>query len=455
MSTPPDNHDADLSRNPAVAAVQKVTRTLMRIEPNELRSTLLSFLFIFILMAAYYILRPVRDAMASDWTDAEVAFLWTLNFFISAGVVALYGGAVSRVTFRRLVPGVYTFFAATFIGFFIAVTVVESRALVDKCFYVWLSVFSLFHISVFWSYMSDTFNKDQATRLFAIIAAGASAGALVGPSIPTLFADALGNDKLMLIAAALLVLPIPIILYLARLKITDLGNEDVQADPALLRIGGNPLTGFKQFLTNPYLLAIGGFILLYTMISSFVYFEQKNILAPYDRETRTRILGGIDWITNALTFGLAFFATGRLVQRFGMAVTLPLLPVLVIAGLLILAFAPIITVLLALQVARRAGNYAVTRPAREMLFTGVDRETRFKAKPVIDIVVYRGGDTLTAWLFAGLSQGLGLGMAAIALVGAGIAAVWAAVGIYLGKWFDDYHKTAPVPEQEENIRAMR
>lgn len=427
----------------------------MRIEPNELRSTLLSFVFIFILMAAYYILRPVRDAMASDWTDAEVAFLWTLNFFISAGVVALYGAAVSGIRFKRLVPGVYSFFAATFIVFFIAITLVEDRTLVDKCFYVWLSVFSLFHISVFWSYMADTFNKDQATRVFAVIAAGASAGALIGPSIPTLFADALGNDKLMLIAAVMLVLPIPIILYLARLKITDLHNEDVHADPKTFMIGGNPLTGFREFLTNPYLLAIGAFILLYTMISSFVYFEQKNILAPYDRETRTQILGGIDWITNVLTFGLAFFATGRLVHRFGMAVTLPLLPVLVIAGMMILAFAPVITVLLGLQVARRAGNYAVTRPAREMLFTGVDKETRFKAKPVIDIVVYRGGDTLTAWLFAGLSQGLGLGMAAIALVGAGIAAVWAAAGIYLGKWFDNYHRTTPVPEDEANIRATR
>ena len=413
----------------------------MKIESNEIKATFLSFLFVFILMAAYYILRPVRDAMASDWTDAEVSFLWTLNFFISAGVVALYGAAVSHIKFKHLVPGMYGFFALTFLSFFLAIITVADRVLVDKSFYVWVSVFSLFHVSVFWSYMADTFNKEQAKRLFAIIAAGASAGALVGPSIPTLFADKIGTDSLMLIAATLLIIPVPIILYLARLKQTELHNENVHADLSAVKIGGNPLAGFKQFFTNPYLLAIGVFILLYTMIGSFVYFEQKNLLADFDRAQRTQILGGIDWVTNILTFALAFFATGRLVEKFGMAATLALLPVLVVAGMLVLAFAPVLTILLALQVGRRAGNYAVTRPAREMLFTGVSRETRFKAKPVIDIVVYRGGDTVTAWLFTGLTQGLGLGIGAVALVGAGIAAIWAAVGIYLGKWFNQVHDT--------------
>jgi len=407
-----------------------------KIEANELKATFVAFTFVFILMAAYYILRPVRDAMASDWSDAEVSFLWTLNFFISCGVVALYGFVVSRIRFQSLVPGMYGFFAATFILFYFAIAAATDRTLMDKSFYVWLSVFSLFHISVFWSFMSDLFNKEQAKRLFAVIAAGASAGALLGPSIPTLFAGMVGTDTLMLVAAIMLVLPVPLVFYLGRLKVTELHNEAVHADLSAARIGGNPFAGFKQFITNPYLLAIGVFILLYTMIGSFIYFEQKNLLAEFDRATRTQILGGIDWITNVLTFGLAFFVTGRLVKKFGMGFTLALLPVLVIAGLLILAFAPVITVLLALQVARRSGNYAVTRPAREMLFTEVDRETRFKAKPVIDIVVYRGGDMISSWMFAGLTEVLGLGMAAVAVVGSGIAAIWAVAGVYLGKVYN-------------------
>ncbi len=416
--------------------VKKILQRVADIESNEVNATVSSFFFVFILMAAYYILRPVRDAMASDWSDSEVSQLWTLNFFISTGLVALYGFVVSKIKFGHLVPTIYVFFAASFVLFYVSIFSFPDRTLVDKSFYVWLSVFSMFHLSVFWSYMSDLFNKGQAKRLFAIIAAGASAGALTGPLIPTLFVRITGTDNLILIASVMLLIPIPIILYLTKLKITDLHNEDVHADLSAIKIGGNPFAGFKSFVTDPYLLAIGAFILLYTMISSFVYFEQKNLLTAYDRETRTQILGSIDWIVSVLTFGIAFFATSRIVKKLGMGLTLALLPFLICVGILILAFAPIITVLLALQVVRRAGNYAVTRPAREMLFTEVDKETRFKAKPVIDVVVYRGGDTITAWFFTGLTEGLGLGFATVGIIGAGIASVWAGIGIFMGKLYD-------------------
>ncbi|HLS47742.1 MAG TPA: hypothetical protein VK012_04440, partial [Gemmatimonadales bacterium] len=258
----------------------------------------------------------------------------------------------------------------------------------------------------------------------------------------TLFAGRLGNDLLMLIAAVMLAATIPLIFWLRRLKVTELRNEDVRAGADELRIGGNPLAGFRAFFTDRRLLAIGAFILLYTMINTFVYFEQKNLLEVYDRETRTRILGGIDWATNILTFGLAFFATSRIVHWLGLGFTLALIPLLTAAGLLVLAFAPVVAVLAVLQAGRRAGGYAVTRPAREMLFTVVGREARFKAKPVIDVVVYRGGDSVTAWLFTALSQGLGLGLAALALAGAAVAGVWAALGFYLGHWFDSFRDTA-------------
>lgn len=430
--------------------LQRFLSKTAKIEPNELKATVVSFLFVFVLMAAYYILRPVRDAMASDWSDAEVSFLWTLNFFISTIIVAIYGIAVARVNFKRLVPSIYSFFALTFVVFYVLASSSQETTLINKTFYVWVSVFALFHVSVFWSFMADLFRQEQAKRLFAIIASGASGGALLGPAIPALFAGVLDTETLMLVAAALLLLPIPMILYLGRLKHTELDNADVKADLSAARIGGNPLAGFKLFATNPYLLGIAAFILLYTMIGSFIYFEQKNLLAEYDRATRTQILGSIDWIVNFLTFALAFFATSRIVERLGVGVALALLPILVVGGLVVLAFAPVIMVLLALQVGRRAGNYGVTKPAREMLFTLVDRETRFKAKPVIDIVVYRGGDTVTSWLFTGLTQGLGLGVSAVALVGAGIAAIWAAIGLYLGRRFNQLAgqpDESPVPDE--------
>jgi AAA family ATP:ADP antiporter len=427
--------------------VVRFMKVASKIESNEVKAVISSFLFVFALMAAYYILRPVRDAMASDWSDTEVSFLWNINFFISIAVVAIYGFAVSRIRFKVLVPSVYAFFAVSFVAFYFGVSLIPDRVLIDKIFYVWVSVFSLFHISVFWSFMSDLFSKEQAGRLFAFIAAGASAGALVGPLIPTLFAQVVGTDVLMLIAAITLMIPIPLIVYLERIKVLELHNENVHVDLSKVRIGGKPLAGFKMFFTNRYLLAIGLFIVLYTTIGSFVYFEQKNLLVDFDRATRTQILGGVDVVVNLLTFGIGLFATSRIVTRFGMPTTLALVPVFIAAGLLVLAFAPILTVVLALQVARRAGNYGITRPAREMLFTAVDRETRFKAKPVIDIVVYRGGDAASSIAFAGLTDGLGLGLGVVAAVGAGIAAVWAFVGRSLGRNYAAGHE--PILEAKE------
>jgi AAA family ATP:ADP antiporter len=294
----------------------------------------------------------------------------------------------------------------------------------------------LFHISVFWSFMSELFSKEQSGRLFGVIAAGASVGGLVGPTVPAFFSASLGTDNLMLIASVMLLLTIPIIFHLQALKLTVPDDHVLPTTTTMHAIGGNPLAGFKAFFSNPYLLCIGLFIFLYTGISSFVYFELKNLLSELTRPERTAIWAQMDLAVNILSISTGLLVTGRIVSKFGMPVTIALVPVLICIGLLVLAISPLLGAVVVLQIVRRAGNYAVTRPAREMLFTRVDRETRFKAKPVIDVVAYRGGDMLMAWLFTGLTQGLGLGLAAVAVVGAGIAALWSLVGIYLGRWFE-------------------
>ncbi|MCT2529677.1 MFS transporter [SAR92 clade bacterium H921] len=416
--------------------IARFIKSITNIQGHEIRAVVGSFVFVVVLMSAYYILRPVRDAMASDWTDAEVSWLWTLNFFISTAVVALYGALVSRFCLQLLVPSIYAIFALTFIAFYILASTIVDRTVVEKSFYVWVSVFSLFHISVFWSFMSDLFSKEQAGRLFGIIAAGASVGGLIGPSIPSFFSASLGTDNLMLLASAMLLVSIPIIFYLQSLKSSDLHSEGLAVQPPKVRIGGHPFAGFRLFFSNPYLLGIGVFIFLYTGVSSFVYFELKNLLSELSRTERTAVWARMDLAVNTLSIAVGMFVTGRIVGKFGMPVTIALVPVLISIGLVILAVSPFLGVVVALQVIRRAGNYGVTRPAREILFTRVDTETRFKAKPVIDIVAYRGGDMLMAWLFTGLTQGLGLGLAAVAAVGAGIAALWSIVGIYLGRWFE-------------------
>jgi len=428
----------------------RILKSATMIEAGEVRTVVLSFSFVFILMAAYYILRPVRDAMASDWSNTEISVLWNLQLVLSTLVVALYGYACSRVRFTLLVPIVYVFFALTFVAFYFGSSLVENRVVLDKAFYIWVTLFSLMHLSVFWSFMADLFSKEQSRRLFSFIATGASAGASLGPLIAGQVVKDIGADSLILVAAAMLLIPVPIALYLQRLKAIDLHNEDVHVDPRAVKIGGDWLAGFKAFVTNPYLLAIGAFILLYTTIGSFVYFEQVDLLREYSREERTSILATLAAVVNVLTFGLGIFATSRIVTKLGMTVTLALVPVFICAGLVILAFAPILTVLLALQVARQAGNFGITRPAREMLFTHVDRETRFKSKPVIDVVVYRGGDAMSSIAFASLTDGLGLGVAAMAAVGAAIAAVWAGAGVYLGRV---YRRHSAEPTEQPASRS--
>ncbi len=404
---------------------------LLNIEAREFFAVALSFLFVFILMAAYYVLRPVRDAMASDWSDAELSWLWTLNFFISAGAVIIYGFAVSRISLRRLVPGIYLFFALSFLLFFLATRWFEHTALIDKSFYVWVSFFALFHVSVFWSFMADIYTQSQSKRLFGPIGAGASIGAILGPSLTVAFSGIIGVYNLLLIAAVLLLLIVPLIFYLRAHRPG--GGSLPTAAATEAPLGGDFIGGFVDFFSHRFLLGIGLFILLYTLMSSFVYFELKNVMAEYDRATRSQYWGLMDLIVNTLAIVTALFATGRLASRLGLAVTLALVPAIILVGWLAVALAPGLIVLIALQITRRAGNYAITRPAREMLFTGVARETRFKTKPVIDIVVYRGGDVVAGWTYTALAQGIGLGLGAIALVAAVLAAAWMLIGILLGR----------------------
>jgi AAA family ATP:ADP antiporter len=434
----------------------KIRRSATLIEANETRAVTWSFFTGFTVMSAYFFLRPVRDSMASDWSDAEISQLWTIQFFLSLGLVMIYGLACSKIRFRYLVPAVYTFYAATFALFYLGSTFVTEGVLLDKSFYVWVSLFSLFHLSVFWSFMADTFSSAQSKRLFPFIGVGVSLGAAAAPLVVAVIASDVGNDNLMLVAAVILLIAIPMIFYLQRLKIADLHNEDVQANLGAATMGGKWWQGFRDFATNPYLLTIGVFILLYTAIQAFIYFETTELLRIYqEREDRTTILALRDAVANILTFGLGLFVTGRLVKRLGMPWTLALLPAFCALGFLILAMAPILSVLLAVDIARRGGEYGITRPAREMLFTSVDRETRFKTKPVVDVVVYRGGDAWWGGIFAALSEGVGLGFAAMSVIGSVFAAAWVASALYLGRAFQRRERGVEPAEPEPEPAPRR
>ncbi len=428
--------------------VDRFIRATTRIEPGEQKAVLLSFLFVFLLMAAYFILRPVRNAMASNWDDTGLSLLWTGTFVFSLLAVTVYGGIIPRVRFRWLVPGVYVFFTLSFFAFYAAATQIESREWLNAAFYIWVSVFSLFHVSVFWSFMADIYNRHQAPRLFAFIAAGSSLGAIAGPALTIGLAEVFGTYEMLLVAAVMLLLPLPIIGVLNRLKVTELGNADLQADLSRQVMSRNPFRGFTLFFSDSFLFGIGLFIFLYVSMGAFVYFLLADLMRPFEEATRSQMWALIDLTVNTLSIVTALFVTGRIAIRLGMAKTLALVPAGIAAGFVIVAAAPILAVVIGLEIARRAGNYAITRPGREMLFTIVDRDRRFRAKPVIDIVIYRGGDAVWAWAFTGLTTGLGLGSKAVAAVGACIALAWTAVAAYLGRRYDRAgREPAPAPAE--------
>ena len=412
--------------------VLKLINLLTRMKPNEIRATLLSFAFVFLLMTAYFILRPVRDAMSSDWSDTELSWLWTSTFFFSFLAVSLYGEIISRIKFNYVVPGVYVFFSITFFAFNFLSLILIDQDFINKIFYVWLSVFSLFHVSVFWSFISNIFSKEQAPRLFGFIASGASIGAILGPSIPILFANQVGTMNLLIIAGIILLIPVPLISWLEKIKFSELQNHNIDIDVHKNTIRKDFLSGFSSLIKNPYLISISLFILFYVVMNTFVYFELRKLLIDFDRDARTQIWASIDLIVNILAIVTAIFFTSRITTRFGMPATLALIPMIMILGWIVVAISPILLFLIGLQIIRRAGNYSITKPGREMLFTLVDNEARYKVKPVIDIVVYRGGDMLTAWFYTFLTATIGLGLSGISIIATIIASFWALTGLYLG-----------------------
>ncbi len=405
---------------------------LTQIEPSEIKGALVSFLFIFVLMASYMIMKPVRDALPSDWGDVSLAQQWTYTFIVSTIAVSVYNLCASFVPLRILVPSVFVFFAASFLVIYAAFQgkVIEVTTL-GKVFYVWSSVFSLFHISVFWSFISQHYDKGQGKRIFGFINTGASAGAIFGPAMILLFRHRINEENILLVTAGVLLLTLPLIAILNR----EFAKKEGKVKRP--RLSANPFSGFQEFITHKRLVGIAAFIFLFTGASAFLYFAQKELLTDYSRADRKQLLGSVELATNILTIVIGMFATNRIARRFGMPTTLSLVPFVICSLLLLVSMNPAIMLVLALQVVRRSGNYAITRPAREILYTAVDREARFKTKPIIDVAVYRGGDVFWIWLIALLGEGgLKLGLTPILCVGAAVTLIWGFVGVYLGRKHD-------------------
>ena len=406
----------------------------VNIEPNEIGAVVWSFLYFFSLLCGYYILRPMRDEMGIAGGVENLDWMFTGTFLATLSLVPVFGWAASRFERRRLLPYVYYFFISNILLFYVLFESSLTHAWVARAFFIWVSVFNMFVVSVFWSFMTDIFSNLQAKRLFGFIAAGGTIGALVGPALTAALVGPLGTSNLLLISTTFLLLAVFCIKRLGRISTpsSEQATRDGISEPEAM--GGGIFAGVKLIFQSPYLLGICVLILLYTTLATFLYFQQAEIIrdAFADSAERTAVFAAMDFSVNALTVLAQLFLTAKIVDRFGMAWTLAFIPMGLAAGFLILGFAPVLGVILAIQIIRRAGNFAIMKPAREMLYVVLGNEEKYKAKNVIDTVVYRGGDAVSAWAYSGL-QAFGLSLAGIALVAVPLSGVWAWVSFRLGK----------------------
>jgi len=401
------------------------------IRAGELPALLISFAYFFFLLCAYYIIRPLRDEMGILGGIKNLPWVFTGTFLVVLAMVPLYGWVSSRFSRKKFLPLVYFFFIVNLLVFYLLFHYEISPSTVAQSFFIWVSVFNLFVISVFWSFMSDIYDKDQAKRLFGSIAAGGTCGAICGPILTTGLAQPLGTHNLLLISAILLGLSI---LCIKKLSLWFDQQPQTQVDTSYQQpMGGHWLAGFSLVVRSPYLMGIGVLILMYSMLSTFLYFQQASIIQGSFSHSgeRTSVFAMIDLAVNSLTILIQLFFTGRIVKYLGLAWTLALIPLLLAGGFIILSFSPVLAVLIIIQVFRRAGNYSIMRPAREMLYVVLEREEKYKAKNFIDTVVYRGGDAVSAWLYDGM-RSIGLSLGQIAFIAAPLAAVWALVAYRLG-----------------------
>lgn len=419
----------------APAPLLALLRRAVDVRPHEVRALLWSFGYFFCLLCSYYILRPLRDEMGIAGGVRNLQWLFTGSFVAMLLAVPLFGAIVARLPRRRFVPLAYRFFMVNILIFFLLLSLDIATVQVARAFFIWVSLFNLFVVSVFWSLMADLFRSGQARRLFGFIAAGGSAGALLGPALTASLAVPLGPVNLLLISVVFLEIAVQCVNRLWRAAPASDGAEAApRAAPSDETIGGSVFAGITEVLRSPYLLGICLYILLYTTTSTFLYFQQAHIVAGAfdDPAERTRVFALIDLCVGLLTLLIQCFLTGRIMPRLGVGPTLGFLPLLTLLGFAALAVAPGLVALVSFQATRRAANFAISRPAREVLFTVIGPEQKYKAKNFIDTAVYRGGDAVSGWAFAGLS-GLGLGLSAIALVTLPIAALWLALSLRLGR----------------------
>jgi ATP:ADP antiporter, AAA family len=414
----------------------RLLRRVADIREHEVAAVVWSCAYFFFVLSAYYVLRPIRDEMGVAGGVDKLAWLFTATLVAMLLVHPLFTALVARLPRRRFVPLIYRFFILNLVIFFVLFRVADAAQSVwiGRVFFIWTSVFNLFVVSVFWSLMADLFRPSQGQRLFGLIAVGGTLGSILGASITSGLSHVLSAASLLLVSAVLLEIAAQSARILDRdaVEIAQAASDGGPA-PAENVIGGGVLEGIGHVARSPYLLGIAVIMLLFTITSTFLYFQQADIVGTVlkDRQARTRVFANIDLAVNILTLVTQIFLTGRMLRWFGVGVALAFLPVLTLVGSAILAMAPVLAVLVVFQVLRRAANFAIQRPAREVLYTVLPRTEKYKAKNFNDTFVYRLGDQVGAWSYTAIAWA-GAGLSALALTMLPLSAAWILLAMWLG-----------------------
>ena len=422
---------------------------MVDVRRDEVKALAWGWLYVFALFLAYYVLRPIREELGVAGGVDNLPWLFTGTLIAMLLLSPAYGYIVKNRSREKSIAVSYRLFMAVLLVFLVLllVTTPAQQVWIGRAFFIFVSVFNLFVVSVFWSLIVDVFNNEQGKRLFGFLAAGATIGGIAGSAITSVLVRFVDQSWLLVISILLLEVAV-----LASKKLSGTntgfseGNVKVEEKEA---IGGGILSGLTHTFRSPYLLMIAAFMLINSVTQTFLYFQQAGLAEAnfQERAARTIFFANIDLLVNVFTLIFQFFIVGRLIKVSGVTFVLCALPIVCILGFTILAIYPTIATLVAVQVLRRVGNFGLSRPARELLFVSIPREDRYKAKNFIDTFVYRGGDQIGSWAYAGLSA-IGIGMAGIAIVAVPLSVVWLGVSVWLGR---RQQKTGIISEESKMI----
>ncbi|HSK18027.1 MAG TPA: MFS transporter [Longimicrobiales bacterium] len=424
--------DSETARAPG-----PLTRLLGRVadvEPDEVGAVVTAFMLFFCVLGGYFMVRPVRETVGTILGPDRVADLFMFTWIAAVALVPIYGALCARFRRSTFLPWIYGFVGVSLVGVGLMLRPAGPNVIASQFFFVFISVLNLFVVSVFWSFLLELFNSNQTKRLFGVIAAGGTAGALVGPMATDVLVGFVGYEGILFFGAGGFFLAIIFQRLLIRVRNrTHWGtpeSERMEERP----IGGNPFAGFTLILRSPYLAGIALFVILLASVNTFLYFEQMRVVSDTFADTtqRTRIFSRLDYTVQTLTIISQFVLTGRIAKKFGIGMLLTAVPILMFTGFLLLAAYGTFAVLAAVMITRRVGEYAFVRPGREMLYSRVDTESKYKAKMTNDVPVYRGGDAISAQVDKGLAAS-GWSASAVALLAAAVTIVWAIVGYLLGR----------------------